>query len=152
MSAKGGKTPEKPSRKLYHYKFSMRKNSSLAQNSDPATRPNLRTKAGQESGIALEEDISIHIFSTSATMVGVCLTVIGLFRVIFRMKALNSFGDDLLAFDAMLFLAACLLSYWALRTRGQRRRLRTEKIADIVFLAALSLMVVVCGLITYAFV
>ena len=68
------------------------------------------------------------------------------------MKALNTFGDDLLAFDAMLFLGACLLSYWALRTRGRRRRLKTEKLADIIFLAALSLMVVVCGLITYEFV
>jgi protein-S-isoprenylcysteine O-methyltransferase Ste14 len=91
---------------------------------------------GRQSRVALEEDISIHIFSTSATMVGVCLTVIGLFRIMFSVKALNSFGDDLLAFDALLFLAACLLSYWALRTRGQRRKLRTERLADIVFLAA----------------
>lgn len=102
--------------------------------------------------MALEEDISIHIFSSSATMVGVCLTVIGFFRIIFKLKALNSFGDDLLSVDALLFLAACLLSYWALRTRGQRRRVWTERVADAVFLVALSLMVVVCGLITYEFV
>jgi protein-S-isoprenylcysteine O-methyltransferase Ste14 len=107
---------------------------------------------GRQSRVALEEDISIHIFSSSATMVGVCLTVIGFFRIIFKLKALNSFGDDLLSVDALLFLAACLLSYWALRTRGQRRRVRTERVADAVFLVALSLMVVVCGLITYEFV
>ena len=85
-------------------------------------------------------------------MVGVCLTVIGLFRIIFKLKALSSIGDDLLALDAMLFLGACLLSYWALRTRRQQRRRRTERLADLLFLVALSLMVVVCGLITYAFV
>jgi hypothetical protein len=32
----------------------------------------------------LEEGIAIHIISTSATMVGVCLTVIGIFKVIFQ--------------------------------------------------------------------
>jgi hypothetical protein len=30
----------------------------------------------------LEEDISIHIFTVSSAMVGVCLTVIGLIRVV----------------------------------------------------------------------
>jgi protein-S-isoprenylcysteine O-methyltransferase Ste14 len=119
----------------------MRKNSTSAQ-----------LEEDRQSRVALEEDISIHIFSSSATMVGVCLTVIGFFRIIFKLKALNSFGDDLLSVDALLFLAACLLSYWALRTRGQRRRVRTERVADAVFLVALSLMVVVCGLITYEFV
>jgi hypothetical protein len=32
----------------------------------------------------LEEGIAIHTFSTSAAMVGVCLTVIGIFKVIFQ--------------------------------------------------------------------
>jgi hypothetical protein len=30
----------------------------------------------------LEEDVCVHIFTVSAAMVGVCLTVIGLIRVI----------------------------------------------------------------------
>lgn len=65
----------------------------------------------------LEEDISIHIFTTSATLVGVCLTVIGLFKVIVQLKSISTWGDDLLSVDALLFLVACLLSYRALRTR-----------------------------------
>jgi hypothetical protein len=100
----------------------------------------------------LEDDISVHIFSTSATMIGVCLTVIGLFKVILQIKILNTLGDDLLSVDALLFLVACLLSYWALRTRSLKRRHRVEKVADVIFLAALSLMTLVCSLITYAFV
>jgi hypothetical protein len=100
----------------------------------------------------LDDDISIHIFSTSATMVGVCLTVIGIFKAIFRMQTINTIGDDLLSVDALLFLAACVLSYIALRTRTSHRRRTIEKLADGIFLAALSLMAVACGLITYAFV
>jgi len=100
----------------------------------------------------LEEDIAIHIFSTSATMVGVCLTVIGFFKLLFQMQIIGTLGDDLLAVDALLFLIACVLSYWALRMRTARRRRITEKCADIIFLLALSMMTLICALITYAFV
>jgi hypothetical protein len=100
----------------------------------------------------LEEDISIHTFSTSATMVGVCLTVIGIFKLLFQFRPIGTIGDDLLAIDSMLFLTACILSYWALRTRQIRRRRRTERVADIIFLIALSMMALTCALITYAFV
>ncbi len=100
----------------------------------------------------LEEDISIHIFETSATMVGVCLTVIGLFRLILQLNSISTWADDLLCIDAMLFLSACGLAYWALRTRSVMRRHLAEKIADVIFLLALTLMTGVCAFVTYTFV
>lgn len=98
----------------------------------------------------LEEDICIHIFTVSSAMVGVCLTVIGLIRVVITFGKIDTFADDLLAGDAFLFLVACLLSYWALRTRSIRRMHRVERIADGIFIFAMILMTAVCGLITYA--
>jgi hypothetical protein len=98
----------------------------------------------------LEEDISIHIFTVSAGMVGVCLTVIGLLRVVITLRNADTLADDLLAADAILFLLACVSSYWALRTRSARRMYRMERFADIVFLVALVLMAGVCAFITYA--
>ena len=98
----------------------------------------------------LEEDICIHIFTVSAAMVGVCLTVIGLLRVVITLRKADTFADDLLAMDAVLFLLSCLSSYWALRTRGMRRMHRVERFADLVFILALLLMVAVCGFLTYA--
>jgi hypothetical protein len=83
-------------------------------------------------------------------MVGVCLTVIGLIRVVITFGKIDTLADDLLAGDAFLFLVACLLSYWALRTRSIRRMHRMERIADAIFIFAMILMTVVCGLITYA--
>lgn len=112
----------------------------------------VRRSEEREAEKLLDEDISIHIFSTSATMVGVCLTVIGLFKVVFQLKATSTIGDDLLFFDALLFLLACALSYWALRTRSKRRRHLVEKAADTAFLAGLSLMAVTCAFIVYALV
>ena len=83
-------------------------------------------------------------------MVGVCLTVIGLIRVVITFGKIDTLADDLLAGDALLFLVACLLSYWALRTRSIRRMHRVERIADGIFIFAMILMTGVCGLITYA--
>ncbi len=97
----------------------------------------------------LEQDICIHIFTVSSAMVGVCLTVIGLIRVVITLGSADTLADDLLAVDALLFLLSCLLSYWALRSRGLRRMHRLEKIADAIFIIAMIGMVVVCALITY---
>jgi hypothetical protein len=53
----------------------------------------------------LEGDICIHIFTVSSAMVGVCLTVIGLIRVVITLGNADTLADDLLALDALLFLA-----------------------------------------------
>ncbi len=97
----------------------------------------------------LEQDISIHIFTVSSAMVGVCLTVIGLIRVVISLGTADTLADDCLAMDALLFLISCLLSYWALRSRGWRRMHRLERLADGIFIFAMIGMVVVCTLITY---
>jgi hypothetical protein len=97
----------------------------------------------------LEQDICIHIFTVSSAMVGVCLTVIGLIRVVITLGTVNTLADDFLAADALLFLISCLLSYWALRSRGLRRMHRLERIADATFITAMVGMVAICALITY---
>jgi low temperature requirement protein LtrA len=100
--------------------------------------------------IPLEDDLCIHTFSVSAAMVGVCLTVIGLIRIVITLQKVNTVADDLLAADAILFLGSCILSYWALRNRKVRRRHRAERIADWLFIAAMMVMTGVCLFITYA--
>lgn len=99
---------------------------------------------------ALEADICVHIFTASAALVGVCLTVIGLIRVVIATSNVDTIADDLLAVDALLFLISCLLAYWALRTRSVRRMYRVERVADAIFIAGLLLMTAVCGVIAYA--
>jgi hypothetical protein len=107
------------------------------------------TKPQRDANSHLERDICIHIFTVSSAMVGVCLTVIGLIRVVITFGTADTLADDFLAVDALLFLISCLLSYWALRSRGLRRMHRIEKIADAIFIIAMIGMVVVCALITY---
>ena len=98
----------------------------------------------------LEKDISIHIFSVSAALVGVCLTVISVVRVVITATKINTVADDILAADALLFLTSCLLAYSAMRSRTEKRLRMVERAADTVFIIGLVLMAIVCALITYA--
>ena len=104
------------------------------------------TNRHRDPGTNLEQDISIHIFTVSSAMVGVCLTVIGLIRVVITLGRADTLADDFLAGDALLFLISCLLSYWALRSRSLRRMHRLEKIADGIFILAMIGMVIICAL------
>ena len=107
------------------------------------------TNGDRDPDTHLEQDICIHIFTVSSAMVGVCLTVIGLIRVVITQGRADTLADDLLAGDALLFLLSCLLSYWALRSRSVHRMNRLEKVADAIFIIAMIGMVIICALITY---
>ena len=98
----------------------------------------------------LEEDISVHILSVPAAMVGVCLTVIGVLRVAITIQKADTVADNLLAVDALLFLTSAMLSYWALRTRTRRRMHNVERVADAVFMTALALMAALCVVVAFA--
>lgn len=97
----------------------------------------------------IEFDITIHIFTVSATLVGVCLTVIGIFIMSRKLSHIKSYGEELLAIDALLFLVSCILSYSALRKRSEGRRHRLERTAEEVFFAALAFMTFICLFIVY---
>ena len=111
---------------------------------------NQSTMSEQTSQRQLEADISVHIFSVSAALVGVCLTVIGLLRIVINTSKVEGIVDDFLAIDAVIFLISCLLSYWALRTRSLYRMHWVERMADAIFLIGLFLMVLICSFVAYA--
>ena len=96
-----------------------------------------------------ERRLSGQIFSVSAGLVGVCLTVVGLFNVFRSAGQPTTIADNLVAIDAMLFLFACLFAYLALRTATETRWRRLERYADGLFLLGLSAMVFIVGLIAY---
>ena len=93
--------------------------------------------SNQDSKTLNEENVSGHIFTVSAAMVGVCMTVIGILRVVITIKKVNTLADDFLAFDSLLFVTSCLLSYWALRSKGYVHMHRIERVADTIFILGL---------------
>jgi L-asparagine transporter-like permease len=96
-----------------------------------------------------DHDIAIPIFTVSAGLVGVCLTVITITHAMTGGQRFHKFVDDLLAIDAMVFLTSCVLSYCVLRSRGKRRTHHLETTADFVFLFGLLGLVIVCALIVW---
>jgi hypothetical protein len=98
----------------------------------------------------LASDTCVHIYTISAAMIGVCLTGVGLIRVVITLKRTNTLADDFLCLDAVLFLFATISAYWALRARGVRRLERLELIADVTFVMGMGLMTGICLFITYA--
>jgi hypothetical protein len=96
-----------------------------------------------------EARLSGHIFAVSAGLVGVCLTVVGLFNIFRQPGASGSIADNLIAIDAMIFLFACLSAYLALRTDREAQWRRLERFADGLFLLGISGMVFISALIAY---
>lgn len=73
-------------------------------------------------------------------MAGVCITIIGIVRLVETNRHISTIIDKLMSFDSLIFLISCFLSYLSLRpfkTAG-----KFEKYADILFLIGLSLMVI----------
>ncbi|QSA98892.1 hypothetical protein [Methylococcus sp. EFPC2] len=99
---------------------------------------------------SLRSELLVRIFTVSSSMVGVCMGGIGLFHIIRSIGKVNYVSDELLAADSLLFLLACFTSFWALRTHHLSFAITLEKVADGLFLLALSLMVGVCILLVYA--
>ena len=57
----------------------------------------------------------LTVFSVSAGMVGVCLTAIGLVKIVSTAKGIETLCDDLTALDWILFGIAALLGFKGLQ-------------------------------------
>lgn len=98
---------------------------------------------------ALDAGLSVHIFTVSATMVGVCLTAIGLIRVVITMRGVETLIDDLVALDALLFVISGLMAYFGIRSRKLGRLHQCELMAEKVFIVAMSVMGLSCLALVY---
>lgn len=105
------------------------------------------------SRVDLEAEVDVHIFSVSAGLVGVCLTVIGIIRIGRNLQpSYSTIADQLLAIDAFVFTAACLLAYASIRARGKAHAKRLERHADRLFLLGMAAMAVICAIVAFSFV
>jgi hypothetical protein len=97
-----------------------------------------------------EHELTMHVFAVSAGMVGVCLTAIGILRLVVAQSKAQTIGDDLLALDAVIFVMSCSLAFWSFKTRDPNTRRRLRLIVDALFLVALVGMAGICAIIAYA--
>jgi hypothetical protein len=79
------------------------------------------------------KDLSRHILTTSAQLVGVCLTVISLIKIM-PAGHVSTLLNKFLAIDVLLFTASTLLSYASMRNIKSSH---LEKMADQFFMIGL---------------
>ena len=95
-------------------------------------------------------DLTMYVFSISAAMVGVCLTAIGILKLMTTQSQIETIGDDLLAADSVLFMLCCVLCFWSVKTGRERLRDLLRLMIDGLFILGLSTMVIICAVIVYA--
>ena len=80
-------------------------------------------------------------------MLGVCMTVISIVKLTQTNRGIAYWVDDLLALDALIFLASSIFSYLSIRSNS--RKVYFEDIADKFFMLALLCMGAAVLLLTY---
>ena len=88
----------------------------------------------------LREEL-LHLLSLSGTLAGLCITGVALFHTIGSSSLSMTVADDTLAISALLFLVCTYTIFFALRTKRNALAIVLEKIADALFLLALTGMV-----------
>ena len=78
-----------------------------------------------------------HILPTAATMVGVCITVIGLIKVV-EGNTHDTILDEVIAVNALGFLLSAVLSYISQRSKTEKVRIETW--ADMLFIGSLCIL------------
>ena len=96
-----------------------------------------------------------HIFLASATLCGVCLTVIGLLQIHSAMQDTGTLADDLLAGNSLLYVLVCLLAYAQLRrvpppNTASRKCATLARVVDAGFLLAVLLTAGIGAFIVWA--
>ncbi len=97
-------------------------------------------KSGASNGL------SAHILPASATMVGVCMTVVSIVKLVHPM-GVGHFIDRMLALDSVVFLTSAILSFISMRRAASA--LRLERWAETLFLLALGMVAVAAVLLSF---
>ncbi len=93
---------------------------------------------------------TLTVFSVSAAMIGVCLTAIGLVKIVAQASRIESLCDDLIVIDAILFGFAALLAFRGLQRFVRHQKPRSHELMDGVFFLALALMIVLCAIFAWS--
>ena len=83
----------------------------------------------------------LHLLSLSGTLAGLCITGVALFHTRGLSTLPETVADDALAVSSLLFLVCTYTIFVALKTRRSSIACTLERIADILFLLALTGMV-----------
>lgn len=89
------------------------------------------------------KEIAHYIFSGSTTMIGVCITVIALFKVM--NTSIKTYADEILGVATLVFILATSFAYLSLRNANRK----FERFADVLFFFGLMILLFVSIMIIF---
>ena len=94
----------------------------------------------------------LSLLSTSGTMAGISLALVGIANYRIVSTRVASVADDIFLFASLGFVVVCYMTFFAIRHLQSPRLGRWTDLIDITFLASLSLLVIGGFVTVYAFV
>ena len=91
----------------------------------------------------------LSLLSVSATLAGLCITVVAFMNSVDKARSTVTVVDEILASTAAAFLLCVYLIFWALRTYRPSLSTMLVRIVDAVFLLALTSMTVSAFVMVY---
>ncbi|HEU4390529.1 MAG TPA: hypothetical protein VFV34_22190 [Blastocatellia bacterium] len=76
-----------------------------------------------------------------------CLTLLGLIKVVEGVKNVRSIADELLAVNAVGFLLSGMISYFALKEGRAPHKNKKARVGDFIFSASLCMLALICGVV-----
>ena len=86
-----------------------------------------------------QNEKSPHILNASSNLLGICFIVLASLKLLDKSE--KTIIDEITVAAIVLFMASCILSFLSIR-RENRKSEMFERVADIIFLAGLSLLFV----------
>lgn len=93
-------------------------------------------------------DAMLSLLSTAGTLAGIGIALVGIIKT-GRAGTAATIADDILLLSALGFLVVCYLIFFAVRNAGGRGAWRMLAIIDVVFLGAMTLMVLAGFIVVY---
>jgi hypothetical protein len=94
----------------------------------------------------------LSLLSTSGTMAGISLALVGIVNLRITSTNIASIADDIFLFASLGFVVVCYMTFFAIRHIESPHLQRWTDIIDITFLSSLTLLVTAGFVTVYAFI
>ena len=99
--------------------------------------------------VARDRDVLLRLLSVTASLAGLCIAALGFLEVGGGAALDRSYADELIAIDALLFVSCVYLILWALRTTSPQKAAKLSRVVNVVFLFALTSLLLAAAYIIY---
>ncbi len=99
---------------------------------------------------ARHERILERLLTAATSMTGICVGLLGAVNAFARSQNTETVADDVLALNALMFLVCCYLVVWGLRTGSRRLTARLLRAVETLFLASMTLLVMIGFFVVYS--